>query len=160
MQEEWWLGCGGNSGPPLKWVASQPSGLRLSYPYTHPLSVSIPVCARVCLCVLLVQSLRASSNVSSWRRARGAEHGEGLICATCNQSGHDCEEWKGRRGRHRLPQSCRSASLPRTGRLERPGQGCCCYCLASESGATAFLRSSFSAGVSLVFACFTPFRAT
>ena len=98
MLEERWLGCGENSGPPRKQEASWSSGPGLSYSQTHPLSVSIAVDACVCLCVLLVLSLRASSTVSSWRRARGAKHGEGLICATCNRSGNDC---KGRRGTHR-----------------------------------------------------------
>lgn len=101
MLEERCLGCGENSGPPLKRVASQPSGLGLSYPEMHPLSVSIPEYTRVCLGVHLDQSLRASSNISSWQRARGAEYGEGLISIPCNQSGHNCNEWKGRRETHR-----------------------------------------------------------
>lgn len=72
----------------------------------------LPVGAGQCLCVLLAQSLRASSTVSSWRRTRGAEHGEGLICATCTPSANDC---KGRRGTPRQSSALQLRSPPQDG---------------------------------------------
>lgn len=54
-------------------------------------------------------------SVSSWRRAQGTEHGEGLICATCNQSGHDCREWRGGGGPADGSRACSLAFFPRTG---------------------------------------------
>jgi hypothetical protein len=65
----------------------------------------------------LAQSLRAraSSRVLSWRRTQGTKRGEGPICATCNQSGHDCNGWRGGGEPTDSPHSCSSPPSPGPG---------------------------------------------